>query len=1521
MLELQAAATPGGLAALPPGAAYASWEASRAFGCACDRGFTGADCSVRICPHGDSPYSLSQQRKAVVVRVNTGGAAALEAARVRFFFNGATSDAIDLATLTAGNCLARFSIAGSDVALGLDAAASACRVARAGDVSAANGMPLRVGALEIALALAFSSSAVSSQSNIFAHDGDPPPAAFGCVADAALPAALAGSIFCEVAPLDVRALALRPDPVTGAPAALGAAVSYSLVVSDDGAFPATFVATRVEAGSPPVVTTFPEQVMSVGAAVAVGPAADGLFVTFGALWAHTRNAAWRVDVAVDALSAERTVRVAAPSFREHAVCGGAGTCDGKTGVCACAAGGAGPACNSASAYALSSRTAPILTVVALAADYAGAVLAVSSQRALGSADFDYLTVAGGGAEPFFRLRGDGLLSGASAAFSAGVDVDGGLVAGVSAGAAPFAHGAAPLSVWYGSTDTPPAGGVAVVASDFPRDDARAAATTAFAVSARATAGAAAPGAAHAELLAVGGDGAVRANYGLTVGGSGRGGLALQGDAGLAVATGGVSVGAGDLTLARGALNVTGNSSHYGTLHVYGDIILQNGTINLLGPKSPTGVVINDRLIVVNDATFKGLVTAEQGLDVLAGGIVVRAGGLDIANGGIVVDTGGISVFSGGGIFSNGGLSVTGIDGFLAASSADVPNALSKVLLAPAGGPVASFYTGESGAYAGDVVHVQGPSPLGSPLYNLLRLATRAGAADTGNALRVSAAGDVFSTDDLIIGTEGSSVSVSGSVSIVAGASTANPSSAGGYDGGDALLEAGASRFGDGGDARLLAGASAGAGEAGGHAYVLGGAATGAGGFGGHVFLRPGAGDTPGNVRVQDAAGVDRVTVTGNGDILLSPATGTVTSITSSAPIVTTATYLSMQASVAALLLGASTTDGSNAGAVSIVGGSAAASAPAGGVAIVPGQASTGANGDVRIFSASASAVRLRVAVTDEATTVWSADAPALTVRHDAAAAASDVTIAGGLTAAGSVTVASAAGARLAVAGALAVAGDADFAATLRVTTGLEVTTGGLYVAGATSLAAPTIFGAGVVVGGDASLLGALNVGAAVSLQSLGVAGPATVGGLAALQGGAAVGGPLTVSGAATVALGLTAASATVANDATVGGVLAVTGDLTVGGRAFLLGDVLFPGSVAVEGSVSLATGSALLGTSTTLSFTGTDSAAFVGGQLSVGGTAALAGGAVVTGGLTVAAGGAAVVGDSQVAGALTVTGGATVGGGAAVAGTAAVGALVVTGAATLNGGAAFFGAASFGSGDGSPVLGAPLLLRGVPVVAPGPAWGVSVVGGAALDGDGGTVVLQGGQKGGDNYVGAVVIADAFGAEMLRAEVGGVFVDAGAGALSVAPALLVAGTLSVTGAASLLGDAFVGGRTLGAGDATWAGAAGAASFVQAGTGGTLSYQGTLAGSGWLDPQMLTPCDAAGWAIGGICYGLFSEAPGTANSRVALFWNFDTVAHDVLYGADAQVYVPVAPGATFPVYVQGARRRRIADLPALRARRRE
>lgn len=1393
--------------------------------------------------------------------------------------------------------------------MGIDSTLSACRVARAGEASSVDGSLVASNTVEVTLALAFSSSGLSSLNNLFSHDGDPPLSAFGCYAVDAL------GPECTVKLVDVLSMDLAPHPSTHEAATLPRDVSYQIVVtSDSGAYPPQIAATRITAGYPAVSQTFESSVITSSAGTPIGPAGDGLRVFFAAMWGHTRNAAWTVRVATDSITGAETIVVEQPSYREFSPCSGVGKCD-ASGACVCAIGTEGPACNVKAAIAVSTPDQPIFEVSAEAASYAGSVLRISSQRPLGSADFDFLSVVSGQDEPFFRLRGDGLLSGRSAAFADGVNIDSGVVAQVSTLRAPFEEGTAALSVYYGSSSVTPSAGVAVIVSEFPIDDPNATDDTlTFAISARSTAVESDPLAPFQTQFSVATNGVAAANFGADVAAA-AGGLSVHGD-GIYVDSGGVNVTTGGLAVGAGGFDVTGNSSHYGDLHVFGSLVLQNGTINLMGPKSPTGVVINDALIVVNEATMRGLLTAETGLAVLTGGATVTSGGLHVGDGGIKLDSGGVSAFAGGGIFTHGGLSVTG-EGLVAANDPDLSVAKSKVALAKSDAVVSSFYSGSNLVWAGDVIYGEAASPVDPGFnYNLLRFVTRPSGTvvDTGDTLRIDGKGDLYSTSNLVIGTEATAVSIAGHVSVVGGESSAPFGNAAGDAGGNVVARGGASTNANGGDAKLMGGTGA---LSGGHAYVVGGASASTGG---NVFLQPGLGGvTNGNVYIQDASGTDRLTVTGNGDIILSPAAGTVTSIAAQAPIVTSATYLSMMASVAALVLGQSYTDGHAGGQVSIVGGDASASANAGSVQVAPGVSATGLSGDVRLQSANNARRTDRVVVTETSTSIFSddgslANAAAVSIVHGATAASSAMHVSGSLSVNGIV---SAMGARVVVGGDLVVVGAGAIGGALGVGAALTAATD-VFAGGAGSFAGVVTgvsggrFDGDVLIGTGGGVGGLLTTGFASFQSAVSVSSTLDATGFSTFAGGASVSSSgLFVSGGVHVTGPSQLQATFFADDIASSSSASFDGDLSVGGDTVLTGNVLLPGIVTLRGSLSLDAGSVLTGDSTQVSLTGSANID-VGGTLSVGGAATVGGDSRVFQALDVGTtatihGDASIGGDSAVAGDMDVAGtghfelGLAVGGPTSIFGAVRTMSDVVFSAGTLS-------VSPVGG-----VVGAPMLLRSATEISPGSATALSIVGGDAQDGDGGTVFLQGGRKGGDHYAGSVVLSDSSGAQRLRVDADGVYATGGAGnVVSLTPIVVASGTLSVTGATSLMSTAYVGVDLSVAGAASVAGTTTGSSFVQAGAAGSLSYQGRLAGTGWLDPGMLHTCDAVAWSLGGSCSGLFSEAPSTPDTYVVLHFNFDTVAHAVLYGSDIQIWISIPPGGTFPVYIANSRRRRIADV---------
>lgn len=57
------------------GASYTVWDAEITYGCVCDPGYTGPDCSLRECPHGDDPRTDHQQDRVIVITTGSTHAA------------------------------------------------------------------------------------------------------------------------------------------------------------------------------------------------------------------------------------------------------------------------------------------------------------------------------------------------------------------------------------------------------------------------------------------------------------------------------------------------------------------------------------------------------------------------------------------------------------------------------------------------------------------------------------------------------------------------------------------------------------------------------------------------------------------------------------------------------------------------------------------------------------------------------------------------------------------------------------------------------------------------------------------------------------------------------------------------------------------------------------------------------------------------------------------------------------------------------------------------------------------------------------------------------------------------------------------------------------------------------------------------------------------------------------------------------------------------------------------------------
>ena len=552
-------------------------------------------------------------------------------------------------------------------------------------------------------------------------------------------------------------------------AAVPSGTSYQVTVSDDVAFPNLVVVTKTIAGNPPLVTTFAPLAMStdeggvqVGAELGVA-AGEPLWLRFGSLWGHTLNAVWTVTSVFDALMPPAPAAhggappppslVAAPSFREHEPCSGAGLCDFTLGTCSCLAKTySGAACErdaglvDAADQDAMRRSAPALTVEATPTNFAGTVLQVSSMRTLSKA-FNFIECADSQSAPAFSVRGDGAISATALDVSGAAYLRRSLEVSMSAALAPSFASAAPVaSIYFGSAVRTPSGEAPVLAvtSEFPRTGASFGGNTRwrvnefnqsvpftdptgyslFRVSAREYLDSYSPAvearglAPQNALFDVRGDGLVTSAFGMTVS-----------SGGLNVLSGGVSIAKDGLLVADGVTSVLGGLHVGGGRGATGDwrkpALTVNGTLFLTasgraccGGVNAAAAAAGGVLALVTDNVLFTGASSLMGLVEVGGGLNVGAGGVSVRMGGLTVGAGGVSVALGGAVVQSGGASVLG-GGLYAANDAASPSI--TAVLAQGGGRTA----GSAAAF-----QLQSQAPVLGAAYTAL-LADNGGAGGAG----------------------------------------------------------------------------------------------------------------------------------------------------------------------------------------------------------------------------------------------------------------------------------------------------------------------------------------------------------------------------------------------------------------------------------------------------------------------------------------------------------------------------------------------------------------------------------------------------------------------------------------------------------------------------------------------------------------------------------------------------------------------------------------------------------------------
>mmetsp|Transcript_26838 Transcript_26838/g.48664 ORF Transcript_26838/g.48664 Transcript_26838/m.48664 type:complete len:569 (+) Transcript_26838:363-2069(+) len=79
---------------------YSQWDAEKIYGCICDLGYTGYDCSLRVCPSGDDPLTTSGTDQEIQLLRCT--ADSTSGGHVVLYFDGKQSASIHVDALTTG---------------------------------------------------------------------------------------------------------------------------------------------------------------------------------------------------------------------------------------------------------------------------------------------------------------------------------------------------------------------------------------------------------------------------------------------------------------------------------------------------------------------------------------------------------------------------------------------------------------------------------------------------------------------------------------------------------------------------------------------------------------------------------------------------------------------------------------------------------------------------------------------------------------------------------------------------------------------------------------------------------------------------------------------------------------------------------------------------------------------------------------------------------------------------------------------------------------------------------------------------------------------------------------------------------------------------------------------------------------------------------------------------------------------------------------------------------------------------
>lgn len=221
------------------GTNYANWEASALHGCVCDAGWTGADCSQRQCPYGDSAVTTNQQRPAYRLLVDFSDVVLAASRGVRLRFAGQTSSVLSFASgaPSASACLAWL---GSIP--GINATASSCRIT--GNPGPSPAVATTVGLNQFEVLLSLGLAYTTAINPLFYYSGQPAASLFSCFFYPAISGlALTDTSSCSVASLDVARLTATALPAAG--------TTYYVVVSSVSGSPnSVMVRQHLRSGRP-----------------------------------------------------------------------------------------------------------------------------------------------------------------------------------------------------------------------------------------------------------------------------------------------------------------------------------------------------------------------------------------------------------------------------------------------------------------------------------------------------------------------------------------------------------------------------------------------------------------------------------------------------------------------------------------------------------------------------------------------------------------------------------------------------------------------------------------------------------------------------------------------------------------------------------------------------------------------------------------------------------------------------------------------------------------------------------------------------------------------------------------------------------------------------------------------------------------------------------------------------------------------------------------------------------------------